>query len=447
MWLYRYTVTVQVTDVRKQQECGIPTFYYHDANRKMRYSNVMPPDYDFVEAVVDQGTLMGWIEFHDVEYTAIHGLRWPANSTLEGKVVLRRDRHPMGRMVKFLYDERLKYKREKNAGMSQLCKLVMNAVSFGALIPKMCESKFTMKREEEVLRYLNNQFHEVRRARKCGLAYEVELHSKDMDVTLCKWGSMVLSYSKYLMDRVFKLVGDVGAKAAYTDTDSVVFPAAALPDVSSLFERKFGIPFMGSQLMQFHSEFEMEDFDGNEIKTLEGKSIPTDLITAVKSVYLGKKLYFHLLEAEVDGEKYLSCKFSAKGFTKQGILQTGYELYQSCCAPIEITKDQDALLNGVELLFSLASDGPPIPVNLFPPGCGKQRFVFDFGVGVSTPDTKFTRAFTITREEHKHRGAPKAGEEEEEEEEEDEDVEALGEYASYLHGEEVLFDSDASATP
>ena len=101
------------------------------------------------------------------------------------------------------------------------------------------------------------------------------------------------------------------------------------------------------------------------------------------------------------------------------------------------------MLNGVELLFSQATDGPPIPVDLFPPGCGKQRFVFDFGVGVSTPDTKFTRAFTITREEH--RAKPEAGEEEEEDE--DEDVEALGEYASYLHGEEVLFDSDASAAP
>ena len=145
--------------------------------------------------------------------------------------------------MKFLYDERLKYKKQKNAGMSQLCKLIMNAVSFGALIPKPAETKFVMKPEDGVLKYLANQFHEVKRARKTGNMYEVELYKVDMGPTLCKWGAMVLSYSKYLMDRLFDCIGAVGARGLYTDTDSVVFPAAALPEVERVFTERFKRPY------------------------------------------------------------------------------------------------------------------------------------------------------------------------------------------------------------
>ena len=48
----------------------------------MHYSNSMPEGEDFVEVVIDQGTLKSWIEFHDIEYTAVCGLRWPVNPPL-----------------------------------------------------------------------------------------------------------------------------------------------------------------------------------------------------------------------------------------------------------------------------------------------------------------------------------------------------------------------------
>ena len=85
----------------------------------------------------------------------------------------------MGRVVQFLYNEWLRYKAEGNSGMSELCKLVMNAVSFGALIPKPAETKAVMVQNDNTLKYLANHFLEVKRARKCGLVYEVECYSDD----------------------------------------------------------------------------------------------------------------------------------------------------------------------------------------------------------------------------------------------------------------------------
>lgn len=394
-----FTVTVKVTAVRKEQKCGIPAFYYYTPGRKLIYSNTMPPDFEFVEATVDQGTLRSWTEFHDVEFEATHGLRWPSNETL-GDAKEERDRHPMGLLVKFLYDERLKYKKEKNTGMSSLCKLIMNAVSFGALIPKPSESKFVMQKDENVLKYLANNFHTVRRARKSGLNYEVELYKIDMSGTLAKWGAMVLSYSKYLMDRLFACLGELGVVASYTDTDSVVFPAAAVPDVSALFEEKFQVEFMGSGLLQFHSEFELTSLvDGKEILTSEGETIPTEAIVADRSYYLGKKLYFHHLIAEYRGETFESCKFSAKGFTKRGIIRKGLELLSGEGPMVEVTHNN--IVSGIERLFYLTSQGATFDVDLFPPGSGAPRFVFEFGVGVSTPHTPFLRKFSITRSELK----------------------------------------------
>lgn len=259
---------------------------------------------------------------------------------------------------------------------------------------------------------------------------------------------MVLSYSKYLMDRLFACLGDLGVKAAYTDTDSVVFPASAVEPVSKLFEEKFGITFMGSGLLQFHSEFEMTTLDGKEIKTHDGKSISSDLVTAKSSYYLGKKLYFHRLEAQVDGWTYSACKFSAKGFTKRGILEAGYLLLeQEGVIPEGKRFDPEHRshlndLSGIETLFDKASKGGEIDIDLFPAGCGAPRFVFEFGVGVSTPSTPFIRKFAVTRKEL--RPETKDSKTKNKKKKKPSDVESVGEYTQYLQGEPVLGCSDGS---
>lgn len=421
-----FTVTVRVTAVNRAQPCGIPSFFYFDDDRSMHYSNSMPEGEDFVEVVVDQGTLKSWIEFHDIEYTAVCGLRWPVNPPSS------EDRHPMGRVVQFLYNERLRYKREKNSGMSELCKLVMNAVSFGALIPKPAETKAVMVRDEDTLKYLANHFLEVKRARKCGLVYEVECYSDDRKATLCKWGAMVLSYSKYLMDRLFWILGELKMPAMYTDTDSVVFPHQGSDRVAAAFEERYGIPFFGKDLLQFHSEFELEDLvTKKEIKTSTGATIPTEAIVATKSYYLGKKLYFHRLEAFHEGEHFRGCKFSCKGFTKYGVVAAGLDLLREIRTGPPMERDHETICDAVELLYQTAAAGKVHNVDLFPPGGGGTRFVFEYGVGVTTPDEPFYRSFCITRKEF----APPARPEELEEVDEDQDN-----FYTYICEEEEAYD-------
>lgn len=388
-----FTVTIEVTKINKRAAAELPSFYYRDEKTKNPvYSNTLPNGGDPVTVTVDQGTLRSWIEFHDIEFTTKQGLWWPANPH-ESK------QQKMGEIVAFLYNERLKYKKEKNSGMSQLCKLIMNAVSYGANIPKMATLDVKMKTPDEINGFLYNNFFDVYRARRCGLMYEVELHQMDHAATLCKWGAMVLSYSKYLMDRLFYFVGNCGAVGRYTDTDSVVFPKAVLEQVTRQFEQSTSLPFMGPNLLSFHSEFELEDARGKPI--LDKLQRPAKAVTepcAVESFYLGKKLYFHLVVAySVFGVPIVACKYSAKGFTIEGLIEKGLELLQVDIDAMTPQQKQLAEIYGLLEVYKIAAEGGELEIDLFPPSSEKTRFVYEFGVGVKTPDTQFTRTFRCTR--------------------------------------------------
>ena len=69
-------------------------------------------------------------------------------------------------------------------------------------------------------------------------------------------------------------------------------------------------------------------------------------------------------------------------------------------------------------------------VDLFPPAGPGTRFVFEFGVGVTTPEEPFYRSFCITRKEF----APPARPEELEDVEEDQD-----DFYTYICEEEEAY--------
>lgn len=263
----------------------------------------------------------------------------------------------------------------------------MNAVSFGALIPKPAVSTFVYKTADKLNTFLFNNYNLVRRVQQIGgSTFEVELHDFDDKATLCKWGAMVLSYSKFLMDRLLGCLSEIGAPARYTDTDSVVFPRSALAQVCELFEAKYGIVFMGEDMMQFHSEFELE--------TPDGKTIPEHLVNAVRSYYIGRKLYFHRLEAKVGDKVHIGYKMSAKGFTKRGL-----EHYALRLTDNSMDFSTQNVAEGLERLYKGVSEGEEHEVPLYPLGVGAPQFTFEYGVGVSTKPTGFHRKFRNTRKD------------------------------------------------
>lgn len=106
-----WTVTVRVTQVRRKQSCGIPSFYYKTSDGRVVYSNTLPEGSESVVVTVDQGVLMSWITFHDVVFTTVQGVRWDAGPNSANKST------KMGDLVRMLYNERVTYKRAGNTGM------------------------------------------------------------------------------------------------------------------------------------------------------------------------------------------------------------------------------------------------------------------------------------------------------------------------------------------
>ena len=106
------------------------------------------------------------------------------------------------------------------------------------------------------------------------------------------------------MNRVMMLAEQNGIKIFYQDTDSMHLLERDVPKLAELFKNKYSQDLIGSELTQFH-----EDFDG--FNGAVGK------IHSRKLIALGKKSYLDILVDEVGQEGY---HIRLKGIPNQCIL-------------------------------------------------------------------------------------------------------------------------------
>ena len=222
---------------------------------------------------VNHITLQDLIRFQEIEYDLLGGYYYHDNRDLKCQEV-----------IQYLFEKRKEFKSQKNP-VEQIFKLVMNSV-YGKTIMKPINSKTKIIKKNDFKKFKAKNYNHIKSYDELegGNAYQVKtIESLIKDYNLAHFGSIILSMSKRIISEVFCLAEDLGHEIYYTDTDSGHFRESEINELASEFKKKYGRDLIGTDLGQFHCDFENISNDA---------SMPI----SVKSIFLGKKAYIDMLQ-------------------------------------------------------------------------------------------------------------------------------------------------------
>jgi hypothetical protein len=107
-------------------------------------------------------------------------------------------------------------------------------------------------------------------------------------------GVQVLSMSKRIMNEVMTTAEDLDIKIYYQDTDSIHIKQEDLPLLADKFKDKYNRELIGSDLGQFHSDFD-SIASSEQIKEAASQGVKYQ-VWSKKLIALGKKSYLDILE-------------------------------------------------------------------------------------------------------------------------------------------------------
>ena len=252
------------------------------------------------EIFVDKNTLSMLINHQKIEYEIIQGYYFDEGRNKAIKAFIRT-----------LFNMRLKLKSEGNP-LQIAIKLLMNSC-YGICGLKPVETDVAYRSYgEDSDDFLSRHFNEIKSFTQLGnhdhrfeVYKEIDSHFNRQHVA-CE----VLSYSKVIMNRVMCLAQDNNIKIYYTDTDSMHIEHKYVKGgndsvLAKLFKKKYNRDLDGKGLGQFHTDFEF----GGSFSNIDGELVPCTLkskgeITAVKSIFLGKKAYIDEIQDEAGQKAY-----------------------------------------------------------------------------------------------------------------------------------------------
>lgn len=230
---------------------------------------------------IDKTGLQDLVKFQLVTYKVIRGYKF--TNGFNPKI---RD------LIKSLYHKRLEMKNEGNP-IQQAYKLILNA-SYGKLIQKpiKTEKKFYSGDEAKIRNYLIRKVNTIDsyvRVNKNLILLKTKKSIVD-HFTPCHLACQILSMSKRIMNEVMCLAEDNNIQILYQDTDSMHLYDSDIPKLINKYKQTYNKDLEGNQLGQFSSDFNVKGAD---------KNYP---ITAVESLFVGKKSYIDKLEYKQNGE-------------------------------------------------------------------------------------------------------------------------------------------------
>ena len=220
------------------------------------------------------------------------------------------------RVIRYLYAERRKYKKQENP-IEKSYKLILNS-AYGYSILKPTDSEVVIKPKKDLDAYVGKWFNYIKSytMSEDGRYARIEqLKTINDHYNLSIAGIQVLSMSKRIMNEVMCLAEDLKIEMWYQDTDSIHLDGTKLGILEQAYELKYRDetwykPLYGKELGQFSSDFEMK---------VNGKKIPEDKINCYNAVYLGKKCYIECLEGEQDGVIHHDAHLRMKGVSNGAI--------------------------------------------------------------------------------------------------------------------------------
>ena len=312
---------------------------------------------------VNHITLQDLIRFQEIEYEMLGGYYYA-----DGRDTTCQD------VIQYLFDKRKEFKAQKNP-IEQIFKLVMNSV-YGKTIMKPINSKSKIVvGEQAFLKYERKNYNHIMSVDKLygSDTYQVKtIESLIKDFNLAQFGSIILSMSKRIISEVFCLAEELGHTIYYTDTDSGHFCESEIDELASEFKKRYGRELIGSNLGQFHCDFENIENDA---------SMPV----SVKSFFLGKKSYIDMLQ---DDKQNIAFHVRMKGIPADCLVRTANSLFPDSI-PVKLAGG---------LFKPEINEGPDASYSIFE----LYKYLFDGNaiefelVSASTPRFQFNNNRTIT---------------------------------------------------
>lgn len=266
-----YFVQIKITSVKKHLHFPLLS-KINEKTGTRDFKNDMKDEIMFVDKIA----LKDLKKFQKVRFTIIKGYYFD-----EG-------RNPtIGKVIKELFEERLKKKEEKNP-IQIVYKLIMNS-AYGKTILKPIKTKTIIVNSKDKDDYVQRNYNFIVDYTQISNSqhWKVEqLTSIIRHYTRPHIGVEILSMSKRIMNEVMCLAEDKNLLIHYQDTDSMHIQLDQVEILEDAFRKKYKRELTGKNLGQFHIDFE-----------IKGCKEATN-IKSVESYFIAKKTYIDLLKYE-----------------------------------------------------------------------------------------------------------------------------------------------------
>lgn len=263
--------------------------------------------------IVGKVSLEDAVEFQGIEYEVVEGVYWDEgfNKTI-------------CTVIKDMFQERLRLKAEHNP-LQECMKQLLNS-SYGKVIQKpIIKQKTLVAGRDKIDQRWSQKISRVISRTKISANIELFEEHKQLaeHFSPAHLGVQVLDHSKHLMNQVMCLAEDIGATIWYQDTDSMHLDRAALPDLTSTFQKKYNRELVGKDLGQFHSDFSLDGSEGE--------------VFAAESIFLSKKSYLDHLAC--DGNQATGFHIRMKGIPSKLLSDDPMETYSKLLAGESLSVD------------------------------------------------------------------------------------------------------------
>ena len=268
-----------------------------------------------------------YIKYQQIEFDIIKGYYWDGakDYTIQDK-------------IRYIFNKRLECKKQ-GSSLQAVYKLIMNSC-YGKTIQKPVKYDRVFKKTAELERYWHKNYNRIVESVQLEDSdiHMIKVHKQiDNQFNLSLLGVHILAMSKRIMNEVMCLAYDLGIRVYYQDTDSMHVEMDQLDRLSDAYRDKYNRELIGSDLGQFHSDFE----------PINGSN---ECPYAIESYFIGKKLYIDKL---TDSSNNVGYHVRGKGLTQKSIWTLTNESYNG--DPMMLYKD---LYDGHQLQFDLTSGQP-----------------------------------------------------------------------------------------
>ena len=278
---------------------------------------------------IDNIALEDLVRFQKVEYEFINGYYF--NEGFNSKI---------NEVIRHLFNQRLKYKKEKNP-LQLVFKELMNS-SYGKSCLKPIDTDSYYIKKEDFKEYIIKNYHYVKECTllsnkkfyKVKLIKTIDTHFNNVHV-----GVLILSMSKRIMFEVMTLAEDLNIDIYYTDTDSMHIDNSKINYLGNEFRKKYNRELIGNDMGQFHTDFDLDGSVGD--------------IVASESVFLGKKCYIDKITGkDKNNNDLVDYHIRMKGVNNGSIITKAKQDYNNNL--MHLFED---LYNGKKIEFDLLTGG------------------------------------------------------------------------------------------